>query len=375
LAGIYIHIPFCKKACHYCNFHFSTNLGHIDEMVDAICKDIELRQGFLFERELDTIYFGGGTPSLLSEKHIIKIFNTIAHYFTISNEAEITLEANPDDISKASLSLWKANGINRLSIGIQSFFDEDLLFMNRAHNASEAIKCIELARSYEFNLSVDLIYGAPTTSHEMWKKNIEMALSLELPHISAYCLTIEDKTVFGQWLKKDKIKPIEEDHATAQFEMLIEALNQAGYDHYEISNFAFPNQYAVHNTNYWRGNHYLGVGPSAHSYDGRARSWAVAHNPNYIKQVQAADLSYLQEEELTLHQQYNEYMMTGLRTMWGVTLSDLKLKFGEELYQHTLTTMKDPWVAQNTTLSNDVIKLTQVGKNFADNIAAEFFVV
>jgi oxygen-independent coproporphyrinogen III oxidase len=402
MAGIYIHIPFCKKACHYCNFHFSTQLNYIDDLVDAICKDIELRHHYLqrtslsshylsdqnningvdennndlYQQQpiLQTIYFGGGTPSLLLEKHINKIFNIISRYFIISNDAEVTLEANPDDVNTYNLGLWKQYGINRLSIGIQSFFDEDLLAMNRAHNAIEAESCVRMARQYDFNnLSIDLIYGAHTTSDEMWQKNIDLALDLEVQHISSYCLTIEEKTAYGSWLKSNKMKPIDEDKASRQFDMLMISLNMAGYDHYEISNFAKPGKYAVHNTNYWKGIPYLGIGPSAHSFDGGSRSWAVAHNLDYIKKLNANDTSYVEIEILSTDDAYNEYMMTGLRTMWGVNLYDLKSKFGEDYFQHTLAVMSDDWVKKNAIYNQNILKLTDAGKHFADNIAAEFF--
>lgn len=373
MSGIYIHIPFCRKACHYCNFHFSTNLSYVDELSIAIGKDIDLRSNFLIDKNLTSIYFGGGTPSILNEKQIGIILNAIHKNFNIKDGAEITFECNPDDINAGYLSMLKGSHINRLSMGVQSFFEEDLVFMNRSHNAMQSIEAINMAKDAGFdNITIDLIYGSNTTSHEMWEKNIEKALNFKIPHISSYCLTIEEKTAFHDWTNKGKMTKPDEAKANTQFEYLIKNLVANGYDHYEISNFGKPGFHAIHNTNYWKGHHYLGVGPSAHSYNGLSRSWTKANNIQYIKDVEDSN-PILEEEVLSKENKYNEYIMTGLRTMWGIDMTRIHEEFGEKYLTEFKNGLVAEWLRNKIKINGNVITLTNEGKAFADGIAAHFF--
>ena len=374
MSGIYIHIPFCKQACHYCNFHFSTSLKLKDALIDAICTEIRLRKDYLKNNKISTIYFGGGTPSLLTDKDFDKIFTTLRNYFEWSDDTEITLEANPDDISKNSITIFQKWGINRLSIGVQSFYDEDLIFMNRAHNAKEALSCIRYCQEAGLeNLSIDLIYGSNTTTNDMWMHNIEQTLDLKIPHISAYCLTVEEKTALHHMVNTKKIKQPDIDKANDQFTILIDRLESIGYDHYEISNFSLPGQYAIHNTNYWKGAEYLGLGPSAHSYDLVSRSWNVANNKKYIDQLTLENLplvtEYLQNET-----RYNEYLMTGLRTMWGIDLPMIQ-SMGEKVTTIFLSEIKEAINAGMIKQNGNNFTLTKNGKYFADRIAMNLFSV
>jgi len=372
MSGIYIHIPFCKQACHYCNFHFSTTLKSKGDLVSAICKEIIIQKNYLKEKSLTSIYLGGGTPSLLTDDELGQIFNALNEVFTWTAQTEITLEANPDDITLEKLNSFKKWGINRLSIGIQSFFNEDLIWMNRAHNAQEAQTCIKLAQDVGFdNITIDLIYGSPTTSHEMWAENIKTALSLDIPHISSYCLTVEEGTALHHHVKKGKKMSPDSDVASRQFTTLIENLTASGYEHYEISNFAKPEKYAIHNTNYWKGAQYLGIGPSAHSFDGRSRSWNIAHNQKYMQSL-FENIIPSEREELSLATRYNEYIMTGLRTMWGVKLDEIN-GFGSEFVPYFLEGIQDEIKKGFVTQDEHKYTLTQVGKHFADGIASNLF--
>lgn len=372
MSGIYIHIPFCKQACHYCNFHFSTTLKSKGDLVSAICKEIIIQKNYLKEKSLTSIYFGGGTPSLLTDEELGQIFDTLNEVFTWTAQTEITLEANPDDITLEKLNSFKKWGINRLSIGIQSFFNEDLIWMNRAHNAQEAQTCIKMAQDAGFdNITIDLIYGSPTTSHEMWAENIKTALSLDIPHISSYCLTVEEGTALHHHVKKGKKMSPDSDVASRQFTTLIENLTTSGYEHYEISNFAKPEKYAIHNTNYWKGAQYLGIGPSAHSFDGRSRSWNIAHNQKYMQSL-LENIIPSEREELSPSTRYNEYVMTGLRTMWGVKLDEIN-GFGSEFVPYFLEGIQDEIKKGFVTQDEHKYTLTQVGKHFADGIASNLF--
>jgi oxygen-independent coproporphyrinogen-3 oxidase len=372
MSGIYIHIPFCKQACHYCNFHFSTTLKSKGDLVSAICKEIIIQKNYLTEKSLSSIYFGGGTPSLLTDDELGQIFNALNEVFTWTAQTEITLEANPDDITLEKLNSFKKWGINRLSIGIQSFFNEDLIWMNRAHNAQEAQTCIKLAQDVGFdNITIDLIYGSPTTSHEMWAENIKTALSLDIPHISSYCLTVEEGTALHHHVKKGKKMSPDSDVASRQFTTLIENLTASGYEHYEISNFAKPEKYAIHNTNYWKGAQYLGIGPSAHSFDGRSRSWNISNNQKYMQSL-LENIIPSEREELSPSTRYNEYIMTGLRTMWGVKLDEIN-GFGSEFVPYFLEGIQDEIKKGFVTQVEHKYTLTQVGKHFADGIASNLF--
>jgi oxygen-independent coproporphyrinogen III oxidase len=328
MAGIYLHIPFCKQACHYCNFHFSTSLRQKDAMLAAMLKEISLSQKYLTNETIETIYFGGGTPSILEASDIQRIIDEVAQFYTIENNAEITIEANPDDLTTEKINAFRQTAVNRFSIGIQSFFDADLHYMNRAHDASEALTCVKKTQDAGFqNLTIDLIYGTPTMSNEQWEENIQIALSLNVPHLSCYCLTVEPKTALDKLVKKGKALTVDDEQAIWQFETLIREMENAGFDHYEISNFGKPNFYARHNSNYWLGAKYLGLGPSAHSFDGENRRHNIANNALYIKSLDENKIPF-EEEILSQEQRYNEYVMISLRTIWGTDIEKIKT-FGE----------------------------------------------
>ena len=324
MAGIYIHIPFCKKACHYCDFHFSTSLRYKNELISHLLKEIELRKDYLQGETIDTIYFGGGTPSLLSQREVTLLLENVYKYFEVSKSVECTLEANPDDLSLEKIIEWKEAGINRLSIGVQSFFEEDLLYMNRSHEAIQAEKCIPLVREGGIeNFSIDLIFGYPLLTDQKWKQNIETALQYHVPHLSCYAMTLEPKTALASFIKNQKTQPINNEQSASQFEYLMNRLEAEGYEHYEISNYALPGNRAVHNSNYWKGVSYLGVGPSAHSFCGSSRQWNAANNMKYIKSLDAGIIPF-ETEKLTDTQRLNEHIMTSLRTMEGLDVSSIK---------------------------------------------------
>lgn len=371
LSGIYIHIPFCKQACHYCDFHFSTQLQRKEEMVTMIITELENRKDYLPKRfTVQTIYFGGGTPSLLNEQEIESIVNAIHKHFSL-DLLEFTLEANPDDLEADRLKTFKSLGVDRLSIGIQSFDEHVLRFYNRAHNAEESLKAINTAQKAGFEkLSIDLIYGFPHENHEIWKKDLNLGLMLNPGHISSYALTIEPKTAFGNWLKKGKLKEATEDFQAEQFEMLQEAMAASGYLQYEISNFGKEGQFAIHNTNYWMGLPYLGIGPSAHSFDGKSRGFNVASNALYIKTIKNGE-SPFQIDDLSKADLINEYILTSLRTIWGCSLEKLKNDFGVSLDEKEISELKNQGMISK---KKEIIFLTDKGKLLADSIAASLFI-
>lgn len=374
MSGLYLHIPFCKQACHYCNFHFSTSLKYKGELLEAMLKEIALRQKYLEDQPLQTIYFGGGTPSLLTKDDLNQLFQRIEQYFKVAPEPEITLEANPDDLSMEKLQELKDSPINRLSIGVQSFAEADLQFMNRAHNAMEAHTCIKNALKAGFdNLTVDLIYGSPTTSDQQWEKNMDTLIEFGIPHISSYCLTVEPQTALDHFVKSGKAQAVNEEQAARQFEMLMHKMRDAGYEHYEISNFAKPGWYAKHNSNYWLGESYLGIGPSAHSFNGVSRQWNVANNVKYIKAITENRSNDVYEiEVLSPTQQYNEYVMTGLRTKWGCRLDRIEA-FGDQFATHFLKII-EPLIADGKAIKKaNQFVLSDKGKLLADRIAMELF--
>lgn len=374
MSGIYIHIPFCKKACHYCDFHFSTSLKYENEMVEAICKEIEMKQDRI-SGQIGSIYLGGGTPSILSEVALQKIFDTINHTFSVDSNAEITIEANPDDLTAAKLKELKKLPINRFSVGVQSFFDEDLLWMNRAHHADEAENCIKRSQDAGFeNLSLDLIYGYPLLSDSKWLLNIQKTIELEVPHISAYALTVEPKTALAHAIRNKKQTPVNDSQSAAQFLILMDQLRVAGFEHYEISNLAKPGCYAIHNTNYWRGVDYLGIGPSAHGFDGQNRYMNPANNALYMEVLSKNKLPEI-VEELSLNDRFNEYIMTSLRTMWGTDLEKIKTDFGADFLEETNRNLKAFEDKDWLVIQDDQIKLSENGKLFADHIASELFIV
>jgi len=372
MAGIYIHIPFCKQACHYCNFHFSTSLKYKGDLLQALMQELELQRQYLPTTTLETVYLGGGTPSLLTGDELQRLFDTIGQWYDIAADAEITLEANPDDLTDAKIREFRTTPINRFSIGIQSFAEADLQFMNRAHNAQEALLCIQKVQDAGFeNLTVDLIYGTPTLSDEQWQANMQQVIDFQIPHISCYALTVEEKTALAHFVKTGKVHPVDEEQAARQFEQLMQKMQANGYEHYEISNFAKPGRYARHNSNYWKGVPYLGIGPSAHSYNGQSRQWNVANNALYIKSLQKGKVPF-EREELTPEQQYDEYVMTGLRTIWGVDLEKVR-SFGSRFERHFLKNIQHFILAGQAEGRGDTFYLTEKGKLLADGIAMELF--
>lgn len=386
MSGIYLHIPFCKQACHYCNFHFSTSLRYKKELLSAMKSEIALRRDYfaattepleakttgLMPTNIETIYLGGGTPSLLSAAELLDIFELLYRYFDVSPQAEITIEANPDDLSEHYLAELRQTPVNRLSIGVQSFVDADLIAMNRAHHAEQARTCIDQARQAGFNnLTIDLIYGiASPDSNARWRHNLDLAFGLSIPHFSAYCLTVEPKTALAWQIANGKTIAVSDEQAALQFDYLVAQSAIAGYWQYEISNFCLPHQYSRHNSAYWQGKPYLGIGPSAHSFDGAARQWNVANNAQYIKAI-AEHGTALTIEMLTLAQRYNEYVMTSLRTMWGTKLSDVSDIFGADYRRHLLHEAER--YIQNDLLlrQEDSLVLAPKGKFVADGIISQ----
>lgn len=342
-------------------------------MVEAIIHEIHLRKDYLSQKELNSIYFGGGTPSLLDASELEDIFSALAKVYTWNDQTEITLEANPDDLSQTNLKGLKSIGINRLSIGIQSFDQDDLSFMNRAHNANEAENCLKMAQDEGFeNITADLIYGSPTTSNTTCLNNIDRMVSFDIPHISAYNLTVEEGTALHHFVKVGKSAPVDDEKSSEQFNMLIERLTSKGYDHYEISNFGKPNRYAIHNTNYWLGAPYLGIGPGAHSFDGiSTRSWNIAHNPKYIKSIQENQLP-IEHEVLSITDRFNEYILIRLRTKWGINFDEVENKFPQ--FSDALKGKLHQYIERNDVIEKDgSYQLSNSGKLLADRISMELF--
>ena len=373
MAGVYIHIPFCRQACHYCNFHFTTSLTRKNELIAALLKELDLRQNYLQNEAVETIYLGGGTPSLLEVSDLEKLLGYIWKNFSSSPATEITLEANPDDISEEKIREWLDTGINRLSIGVQSFFEEDLLWMNRAHNAKQAKDNLELACRHFKNITVDLIYGTPMLTDDKWEKNVEKILSFDIPHISCYALTVESKTALQKMIKLGKTEDVNPDKQSDQFLLLMRWLKDAGYEHYEISNFAKPGFRSRHNTSYWQGKKYLGIGPSAHSFDGVSRQWNISNNNTYIDSFKTNSLAF-EKEILTAAQQLNEYIMTSLRTIEGIDLRLVERKFGKKEKEQLLQSVKKYMENKKVVVSETGnLILTNEGKLLADGIASDLF--
>lgn len=372
MSGVYIHIPFCKQACHYCDFHFSTSMKKKDDMVMALAKEIAMRKNEFEDEIVETIYFGGGTPSVLSNEEINFLISEVYKNYKVVENPEITLEANPDDLSSEGILELSKSPINRLSIGIQSFYEEDLKMMNRAHNSAEAKKCLEEATKYFDNISLDLIYGIPGMSDEMWKQNIQTALDFGIPHISSYALTVEPKTALSKLIQTGKIAEPEDEAASNHFMILVEMLQKNGFIHYELSNFGKENYFSKNNSAYWLGKKYIGIGPSAHSYDGEKRGWNIANNSLYLKSIQENKLP-IETEILTTSDRYNEYIMTGLRTIWGVSLERIKNEFGLE-YLNYLQKESQKFLDDDLlSIENDILKPTSKGKFLTDGIASDLF--
>lgn len=394
MSGIYIHIPFCKQACFYCDFHFSTSLKKKDELIQSLVKELELRKDELNNQTIETIYFGGGTPSLLTNEEIKLLIDSVYENYNVDENPEITLEANPDDLSSNRIIELSKSPVNRLSIGIQSFFEDDLKSMNRAHKADEAKNCLELATKYFDNITIDLIYGIPNMSLKKWNENLNKAFSFGVNHISSYALTVEPKTALDAFIKKGNYPPIDENLALQHFNHLVEKTSEHGFVHYEISNFGKPDFFSKHNTSYWQGKPYIGVGPSAHSFHGSKRSWNVSNNSKYIQSIQNNELPNT-IEVLSKQDQYNEYVMTGLRTIWGISLKKIETDFGAEFLQH-LKTSAEKFINQGLLViaretkqsvqyekitlllashNDEILKTTQKGKFLVDGIASELFMI
>ncbi|MFN2394896.1 MAG: radical SAM family heme chaperone HemW [Bacteroidales bacterium] len=379
MPGIYIHIPFCRQACHYCNFHFSVSQKRRPEFVQALKKEIALQRDFLRtdDREknhLDTLYLGGGTPSLLDISELEEIFSELFKYYQLTPDAEVTLEANPDDLSQEKLTALRNTPVNRLSIGIQSFHATDLKYMNRSHTSEQAGKVLINARKAGFeNITADLIYGTPGMNDQLWRENIMRLLSFDIPHISAYSLTVEKKTALEVFIRKGKAVPVDEEQSARQFEILCEITSQYGYEHYEISNFGKPGFFSRHNLSYWSGVPYLGLGPSAHSYRDGKRRWNVANTCAYIDNLQNGQLPPFEQEILNIDQQYNEYVMTALRTMWGVDKALVKNHFGNDYFEKMMHAAQKHLKNGKMGETPTQLFISSEGKFFADGIAADLF--
>lgn len=373
MAGIYIHIPFCKKACHYCNFHFSTSLGQKEQMVKAIIQELHDQKAYLETESITSIYFGGGTPSILTTLELQSIIGTCHKLYSIEPDIELTLEANPDDLSLEKTKELSTLGINRLSIGIQSFHEEDIQWMNRSHNANQSFQSIEnsYASGIE-NFSIDLIFGSPTTSNERWVNNLELAHSFNIKHLSCYSLTVEEGTALSHHIRNNKCQPVDDVRVAEQYELTMDQLSQYAYDHYEISNYALPGYQAYHNTNYWKRISYLGIGPSAHSFNGSERSWNIANNSQYINLINDAT-SIRTTEVLNEDDHYNEYIMTGLRTHWGCSLSNAILK-NPKYKSHFLQEVQSFIQSGDIIHNGDNYILNKSSWVISDSIISELFI-
>lgn len=372
MSGIYIHIPFCKQACHYCDFHFSTSMKKKEEMIWAIANELKLRKTEFENEIVETIYFGGGTPSVLEVGEINFLISKVYENYSVSESPEITLEANPDDLTEERIIELSRTKINRLSIGIQSFFEDDLKLMNRVHNSEEAKKCLTIATKYFDNISLDLIFGIPGMSNDIWKKNIEIALSFGIPHISSYALTVEPKTALHKLIQTGKIGKPNDDVAQEHFSILVEQLEANDFIHYELSNFGKENYFSKNNSSYWLGKKYLGIGPSAHSYNGISRSWNVSNNSLYIKALQENKLPN-EIEILSVTDRYNEYVMTGLRTIWGVSIEKINTDFGSIYADYLIEQVQKFLTDDLVFIENNILKPTKKGKFLTDGIASDLF--
>jgi len=375
MAGIYIHIPFCKQKCYYCDFFSVVGFKEKGDFVKSLLKEIDIQKNYLGNASVDTIYFGGGTPSSLDIEEVKAILDKLHSTFNISSDAEITFEANPEDLEYGYLPDLKELGINRLSIGIQSFNDDDLLFMNRKHSSEQAIKSVERAIKAGFtNISIDLIYGFPNLDLERWKSNLEIALSLPVTHISAYHLTIEERTVFSHYLKKGIITEMDEEDSVEQFSLLIEMAEKSGFIQYETSNFAKDNMISKHNSNYWKQVPYLGLGPSAHSYNGESRQWNVSLVNKYIDGIEANNPEF-EKEIIDDNMAYNEYILTSLRTMWGIDLEYVKERFSADKYNFLLSEIENQIELKHLKLTDNKAVLTKKGLFVSDAIMSDLMII
>ena len=373
-AGIYLHIPFCKTRCTYCDFYTLTDESQIEKFVEAICIESALRKDEVQE-EIKTIYFGGGTPSRLSINQLERIFEVLYKNFKIDSDAEITVEANPDDLSDYYIKTLSKLPVNRLSIGIQSFNNKELEFLSRRHSSQQAIDSVKIAQAHGFNnISIDLMYGLPDQTEEIWRDNLKHVTDLGVQHLSAYHLIYEEKTRMYSMLKAGKIKPVDEDLSTTMFSMLIDWMTSHNFIQYEISAFGKEGHFSQHNTSYWKNRKYLGLGPAAHSYNGYERSWNISSLSRYMKGVESGNLER-ETEHLNLKQKYNEFILTGLRTMWGIDLSDMNKMFGEELYNYCLENAQQYINANKLIIHENTLMLTRNGIFISDGIMSDLMMV
>ena len=374
MAGLYFHFPFCRQACHYCNFHFSTQLKHQKEMIDAFEKEMQLRSEEL-PHQLDSVYFGGGSPSLLSPQSVERLIEGVEKSNQFQENIEITMEVNPDDVSYQYLKDLQSAGVNRLSLGIQSLLDSELKLMNRIHNSDQALKSIEWTALLYDNFSVDLIYGIPYSTLSQWMSNLNRILSFDPPHLSTYALTVEPQTVLAHQVKNKKIDLLDEEWVKSQYDGLVERMEEANFEHYEFSNFSKPGFNSVNNSNYWKGVAYIGIGPAAHSFDGRRkRSWNVSNNKKYLKSIEQGVLPS-SHENLKTHEAFNEYLMTGLRTQWGVSLHKINQLFGDHYSSYLEKQVEDHLIDQRVFWDGDVLKVSKSGKFLTDGIASDLFLL
>ncbi|HEV7230166.1 MAG TPA: radical SAM family heme chaperone HemW [Bacteroidia bacterium] len=375
MPGIYIHIPYCKQACHYCDFYFSTSLQTKPLLLDALVSEMRLRKDYLGGKVVQTVYLGGGTPSLLSGEELNRLFEELQQHFVLAQDAEITMEVNPDDLDLTRLKSLAGSPVNRLSIGIQSFRDEDLKRMNRAHDSAQALSCVKRAQDAGFsNISIDLIYGLPDLSNEDWRSNLQKAFALEVQHISSYCLTVEPKTAWAKQLREGLVPAVDEEGSSAHFRIMKEEMNWNGFIQYEISNFGKEHFFSKHNSNYWKGEHYLGLGPSAHSFNGLSRQWNIANNNAYIRAM-SVGVSDGEKEILSEQQKYNEYVMTSLRTIWGCDLDYVRRMFGEKIYGHCSDESEFYLNSGKLVRKGNLLLLSDEGMLVADRIASDLFSV
>ena len=375
MAGIYIHIPYCKKKCIYCDFYFKINADDMHDMISCIIKELVSRKNYLKSSSVKTIYFGGGTPSILTKHDTNTILKTIYDNYKVCEKLEITLEANPDDLNRKKIADFFNIGVNRLSIGVQSFKDDDLIFLNRNHSREEAIRSIKIAQEIGYkNISVDLMYGLPKQSLKDWEDNLNLLFDLNIQHLSAYILTLEKKTKLFEYVKKNKVKMIDDLSIINQYYRLLSIAKKNNFVQYEISNFSKNNTLSKHNTSYWQNKLFLGVGPSAHSFDYKSRRWNIASNKKYIEKLNNNNI-YFEEEVLNISQQFNEYILTNLRTKWGININTIKSRFGGKYASHTKKMMQR-WSEKNYIKeNNEIVILTDEGSVFADKIISDLFLV
>lgn len=371
MAGLYIHIPFCAKRCLYCDFFSNTEMKYKEPYVDALIRELEMRKDYIDGEPLETIYFGGGTPSLLQSKDFERIFNAIHRLFDVSHCSEITLEANPDDMTPEYVTSLCSFPFNRISMGVQSFKEEDLRFLNRRHNREQALRAVELCKENDLsNISIDLIYGLPGQTLEEWESNLDRTIRLDIPHISAYHLIYEEGTALYKLKEAGKISPVEEEVSVTLFTSLIDRLTANGYLHYEISNFARPGMISRHNSSYWTGKKYLGIGPSAHSYNGESRQWNISSLPAYIRGIENG-LPDIEVEELDINTRYNDFIITGLRTMWGVSLTEIQRQYGNDKLIYCKK-QASPYLKQGLLVQKeDILTLSRNGIFISDSIMSD----